>query len=167
MAAQVGAEALTKVRRAEHRDDRLGPRRGVLHHVLQQLHDVEHLDTAIAQALCGDVVLLLSPGDPGQPGKQQPVLGARGEAEQFGSRAMGKHGPQPPDFTIDAMNMAHNQPPSYAGTPWLDKPVAGSYHRFRGVLRLPARPRTAGLPLEHHCAQSYENSLLNEAFVML
>jgi hypothetical protein len=126
MAAQVGAEALTKVRRAEHGDDRLGPRRWVLHHVLQQLHDVEDLDTAVAQALCGDVVLLLGPGDPGQPGEQQPVLGARREAEQFGARAMGKHCPQPPDLTIDAMNMAHDQPPSCAGTPWLDKPVAGS-----------------------------------------
>ena len=35
MAAQVGAKPFTEVRRAEHGDDRLGPGRGVLHHVLQ------------------------------------------------------------------------------------------------------------------------------------
>src|SRR5437762_2981070 len=144
---RISAEAFAEVRSAEHGDDRLGPGRRVLHHVLQQLHDVEHLDTAVAQALCRDVVLLLGPGDPGQPGEQQAVLGARGEAEQFGSRAMGKYGPQPPDLTIDAMNMAHNQPPSYAGTPWLDKPRRRSYHRFRGVLRLSGHPHDRHLPL--------------------
>ena len=77
---------------------------------------------------------------------------------------MGKHGPQAPDFTIDAMNMAHNQPPSGAGTPWLDNPsqgvitASGAYYASRAA---------AGVPLEHHCAQPYVNSLLNEALEVL
>ena len=60
---------------------------------------------------------------------------------------MGKHGPQAPDFTIDAMNMAHNQPPSGAGTPWLDNPSQGVITVSGADYASPAARVTAGLPL--------------------
>ncbi len=85
VAAQVGAEPLAELLRAEHGHDRLGPGGGVLHHVLQQFHDVQDLDAPIAQALGRDVVLLLRPGHPGQSRVAQPVLGARGDAQQLGT----------------------------------------------------------------------------------
>jgi hypothetical protein len=80
---------------------------------------------------------------------------------------MGKHGPQAPDFTIDAMNMAHNQPPSGAGTPWLDNPSQGVITVSGADYASPAARVTAGLPLEHHGAQSHGDLLLNEASVVL
>ncbi len=89
VAAQVGAEPLAEMLRAEHGHDRLGPGGGVLHHVLQQFHHVEHLDTLVAQALRGDVVLLLGPGHPGHAGELQAVLRAGGDTQQLGAGTVG------------------------------------------------------------------------------
>jgi hypothetical protein len=110
---------------------------------------------------------MLRPGGPGQPGEQQPVLGARREAEQLGSWAMGKHGAQAPGFTIDAMNMPHNQPPSCAVPPWVDSPSLGVITASGRITHLRHIRVAAGLPLEHHCAQPHRDLLLNEAFVVL
>ena len=75
MTPDLAGQLVAEHDRAERGRDRLLPGRRVFQHVLEQLGQVENLHAMVPQGLREDVVLLLSPGRPGQPANSScPVL---------------------------------------------------------------------------------------------
>ena len=97
--------------RAERGPDRLLPGELVLQHVLEQFGQVEHLHAVVAQRLSEDVMLLLRPRRPRQPGERQLPAGARDHSFQLGARPVHDDGPEPSYLAV------------YPAEPWQRPPV--------------------------------------------
>jgi hypothetical protein len=111
VAPDLGGQLVAEHYRAECGGDRLLPGRRVFQHVLEQLGQVQDLDAVIAQGLREDVVLLLRPRGPGQPGEEQLPGIARQHPFQLGSRPVHDNRPEPAHLTVHPAEPRHRPVP--------------------------------------------------------
>jgi hypothetical protein len=88
---EVAAQGVAEVQALQRQRDR--PAAGLLRgqRLGEQLDQVEHLDVTVAQHLGEGVVLLLRPVDPRDAVEEQPVVVARRQPLQLGSRPVQQH----------------------------------------------------------------------------
>src|SRR5579875_424525 len=95
-----------------HRSGRL-----IFQRILQQLGDVEHVDSMLAQDASEGVVLFLEPCDPGRGVKEDLMAVARGYPAQLMAGPVHQHAPQPAGLAVNAVCPAHGSPCTAAPRP--------------------------------------------------
>src|SRR5215472_19308870 len=97
---ELAAELLAEPRVLKHRLDCLQPGCRVLQSVLQQLGQIQHLDTLRSQGTGERVMFLLRALGPWQRSEQHPASALRCDSSKFRPRPVNQHSSQPSDLTV-------------------------------------------------------------------